>query len=98
MPARANSSARSFSGWPAWPRSQCQRTSWRAWAASSLCHRSAFLTGCLALVLGGEAVARAPALARGVNVLDGKITYEAVAEAHGLDFHPLEDVLPLSPV
>src|SRR6185312_12108867 len=45
-----------------------------------------------------EAVARDPALARGVNVLDGKITYEAVAEAHGLEFHPLEDVLPLSPV
>jgi alanine dehydrogenase len=40
----------------------------------------------------------AEALARGVNVLDGKITYEAVAEAHGLEFHPLEDVLPLSPV
>src|SRR2546423_537308 len=45
-----------------------------------------------------DAVIRDPALARGVNVLDGKITYEAVAEAHGLDFHPLEDVLPLSPV
>jgi alanine dehydrogenase len=45
-----------------------------------------------------EAVARDPALVRGVNVLDGKITYEAVAEAHGLDFTPLEDVLPLSPV
>ena len=45
-----------------------------------------------------EAVARDRALARGVNVLDGKVTYEAVAEAHGLDFHPLEDVLPLSPV
>jgi alanine dehydrogenase len=45
-----------------------------------------------------EAVARDRALARGVNVLDGKITYEAVAEAHGLDFHPLEDVLPLSAV
>ena len=39
-----------------------------------------------------------PALARGVNVLDGKITYEAVAEAHGLEYTPLEDVLPLSPV
>jgi hypothetical protein len=24
-----------------------------------------------------------------VNVLDGKITYEAVAEAHGLDYTPL---------
>jgi alanine dehydrogenase len=45
-----------------------------------------------------EAVARDPALARGVNVLDGKITYEAVAEAHGLEYHPVEDVLPLSPV
>jgi alanine dehydrogenase len=45
-----------------------------------------------------EAVARDPALARGVNVLDGKVTYEAVAEAHGLDYFPLEDVLPLSPV
>jgi alanine dehydrogenase len=43
------------------------------------------------------AVARDPALARGVNVLDGKITYEAVAEAHGLDYTPLEDVLPLTP-
>jgi alanine dehydrogenase len=45
-----------------------------------------------------EAVARDPALARGVNVLEGKITYEAVAEAHGLDYGPLEDFLPLSPV
>jgi alanine dehydrogenase len=45
-----------------------------------------------------QAVARDPALARGVNVLDGKITYEAVAEAHNLDFRPLEDLLPLSPV
>src|SRR2546423_2473608 len=45
-----------------------------------------------------EAVARDPGLARGVNVLDGKITYEAVADAHGLDYQPLEDVLPLSAV
>jgi alanine dehydrogenase len=45
-----------------------------------------------------EAVSRDPALARGVNVLEGKVTYEAVAEAHGLDYEPLEDVLPLSPV
>jgi alanine dehydrogenase len=45
-----------------------------------------------------EAVARDPALARGVNVLDGKITYEAVADAHGLEYQPLEDVLPLSAV
>jgi alanine dehydrogenase len=45
-----------------------------------------------------EAVVRDPALARGVNVLDGKVTYEAVAEAHGLEYAPLEDVLPLTPV
>jgi len=45
-----------------------------------------------------QAVGRDPALARGVNVLDGKITYEAVADAHGLEYQPLEDLLPLSPV
>jgi alanine dehydrogenase len=45
-----------------------------------------------------EAIARDRALARGVNVIEGKITYEAVAEAHGLDFTPLDDVLRLSPV
>ncbi len=45
-----------------------------------------------------EAVARDPSLARGVNVVDGKITYEAVAEAHNLEYTPLEDVLPLAPV
>ena len=45
-----------------------------------------------------EAVTRDRALARGVNVLDGKVTYEAVAEAHDLDYAPLEDVLPLSAV
>jgi alanine dehydrogenase len=45
-----------------------------------------------------EAVARDPALARGVNAVDGKITYEAVADAHNLDYTPLEDVLPLAPV
>jgi alanine dehydrogenase len=45
-----------------------------------------------------EAVAHDLALARGVNVLEGKITYEAVAEAHNLDYSPLDDVLPLAPV
>jgi len=44
-----------------------------------------------------RAVSTDPALARGVNVLDGRITYEAVAEAHGLEFTPLDDVLPLTP-
>jgi alanine dehydrogenase len=45
-----------------------------------------------------DAVQRDPALARGVNVFDGKLTYEAVAEAHNLDYVPLEDVLPFSRV
>jgi alanine dehydrogenase len=39
------------------------------------------------------AVARDPALARGVNVLEGQITYEAVAQAHGLDYRPLRELL-----
>jgi alanine dehydrogenase len=45
-----------------------------------------------------EAVARDRALARGVNVFEGRVTYEAVAEAHNLDYSPLDDVLPLAPV
>ena len=40
-----------------------------------------------------EAVALDPGLAPGVNVLDGKVTYEAVAEAHGLEYAPLYSVL-----
>jgi alanine dehydrogenase len=44
-----------------------------------------------------RAVARDRSLVRGVNVLEGKIVYEAVAEAHDLAFTPLEDVLPLAP-
>jgi alanine dehydrogenase len=42
------------------------------------------------------AVAVDPALAKGVNVLAGKITYEAVAQAHGLEHTPLEDALALA--
>jgi alanine dehydrogenase len=40
-----------------------------------------------------EAVQRDASLARGVNIVGGHVTYEAVAEAHGLEFTPLEDVL-----
>ncbi len=40
------------------------------------------------------AVGRDRALARGVNVLGGRVTYEAVAEAHGLEFSPLAELLP----
>jgi alanine dehydrogenase len=45
-----------------------------------------------------EAISRDPALARGVNVIDGNVTYEAVAEAHGLEFAPLDEVVPLEAV
>jgi alanine dehydrogenase len=34
-----------------------------------------------------------PALARGVNVIGGAITYAAVAEAHRLPYTPLETAL-----
>ncbi len=44
-----------------------------------------------------DAVARDPSLAPGVNVLAGKVTYRAVAEAHDLDYVPLADVLPGAP-
>jgi alanine dehydrogenase len=45
-----------------------------------------------------DAIARSRPLARGVNVFEGKLTYEAVAEAHGLDYSPLDEVLPLEAV
>jgi len=41
-------------------------------------------------------VARDRSLARGVNVLEGKVTYEPVAEAHDLPYTPLADVLRLT--
>src|SRR5947199_2101394 len=40
-----------------------------------------------------EAVAADPELAKGVNVFGGRITYEAVAEAHGLEYTPLDEAL-----
>ena len=39
------------------------------------------------------AVSADPALAKGVNVVAGKITYEAVAEAHGLRYTALADAV-----
>jgi alanine dehydrogenase len=41
-----------------------------------------------------QAVARDPALARGVNALGGNVTYRAVADAHGFDYRPLGELLP----
>jgi alanine dehydrogenase len=40
-----------------------------------------------------KAVADDSALAKGVNVLEGKITYKPVADAHGLDHTPLESLI-----
>jgi alanine dehydrogenase len=45
-----------------------------------------------------EAISHSTALARGVNVAAGKVTYQAVAEAHGLPYVPLEEVFPLAAV
>lgn len=36
-----------------------------------------------------EAVKRQPGLASGINILNGKITCDAVARAHGMEYHPL---------
>lgn len=43
--------------------------------------------------LGIETLKQDPALAKGVNVFKGKITYKAVADAAGMDFVPLERLL-----
>ena len=40
-----------------------------------------------------KAVKEDKALARGVNVANGKITHQGVALAHGLEYVPLEEVL-----
>ena len=40
-----------------------------------------------------QAIADDAALAKGVNVVGGKVTYEAVAEAHGLPYTPLADAI-----
>jgi alanine dehydrogenase len=40
-----------------------------------------------------QAILDDAALAKGVNVLDGKIVYAPVAEAHGMEYTPLETVL-----
>ena len=42
-----------------------------------------------------EAVRRNASLARGVNTVEGRVTSRPVAEAHGLEYEPLEHVLPI---
>jgi len=40
-----------------------------------------------------QAIADDPPLARGVNTFKGALVYEPVAEAHGLDYTPLDDLI-----
>jgi alanine dehydrogenase len=40
-----------------------------------------------------KALKENPALAKGANVVNGHVTYQAVAEAHGLEYLPLENLL-----
>jgi alanine dehydrogenase len=40
-----------------------------------------------------EAIEANSELARGVNTLGGRLTYEAVAEAHAMEYTPLDDAL-----
>ncbi|TMK17877.1 MAG: alanine dehydrogenase [Actinobacteria bacterium] len=42
-----------------------------------------------------EAIHSDPALAKGVNVHEGRVTNRPVAEAHGFGFTPLSDLVPL---
>jgi len=42
-----------------------------------------------------QAIAEDGALARGVNVIAGKITYQAVADAHGMPYTPLANALAM---
>jgi len=62
---------------------------------STLALNNATLRYGLALANKGwkQAVADDAALAKGVNVLDGKITYKPVADAHGMAYTPLEGLL-----
>lgn len=41
----------------------------------------------------GQACLADPALLKGINTLDGYVTYQAVAEAHGLDYRSASDLL-----
>lgn len=40
-----------------------------------------------------KAVREDSSLTKGVKILDGKVTYEAVAKAHGLEFVPIKKVV-----
>jgi alanine dehydrogenase len=42
-----------------------------------------------------DAVSRNESLAKGVNVIEGRVTSRPVAEAHGLEYEPLDHILPI---
>lgn len=42
-----------------------------------------------------EAVRIDPSLAKGVNTIEGRVTARPVAEAHGMEYEPLDHVLPI---
>jgi len=44
---------------------------------------------------GLDAVKASPALQKGVNVIDGKLTYKSVADALGFEYTPIEEALGL---
>lgn len=44
---------------------------------------------------GLDAVKASPALQKGLNVIDGKLTYKSVADSLGLEYTPVEEVLGL---
>ncbi len=61
---------------------------------STLALTNATLRHAIALADRGlDALKQNPALARGVNVIGGKVTYKAVADAHGLPYYDLASVL-----
>jgi len=43
-----------------------------------------------------EALRADPQLAKGVNVHEGRVTYEPVAQAHGLGYTRLSDLVPIT--
>ena len=52
-------------------------------ALTNVTHRYVELLADLGLK---EAIVKQPALLGGINVMDGKVTQEAVAEAHGMEY------------
>jgi alanine dehydrogenase len=65
---------------------------------STLALNNATLPFTLALANKGtrQALAEDPHLRQGLNVAEGKVTYKAVADAHGLDFTAPEEYLGIS--